>query len=39
VVEGLVPGTTYHVRLQAVRATGVGSFVVGQTDVLTYTAP
>ncbi|HJR50347.1 MAG TPA: fibronectin type III domain-containing protein, partial [Gemmatimonadales bacterium] len=39
VVEGLVPGTTYFVRLQAVRATALGSFAVAQTDVLTYTAP
>ena len=39
VVEGLVPGTTYHVRLQAIRSTALGAFVVAESDVLTYTAP
>ena len=39
VVDGLVSGKTYYVRLQAVRGTALGSFVVAQTDVLTYLAP
>jgi hypothetical protein len=39
VVDGLVSGTTYHVRLQAVRSTALGPFVVAQTDVVSYTAP
>ncbi len=39
VVPGLVSGTTYHVRLQAIRATAIGAFVVAETDVLTYIAP
>ncbi|HET8776029.1 MAG TPA: fibronectin type III domain-containing protein [Candidatus Limnocylindria bacterium] len=39
VVDGLVSGTTYYVRLQAVRATALGPFVVAETDVLSYTAP
>jgi outer membrane biosynthesis protein TonB len=34
-----VPGTTYHVRLQAIRATALGKMVVAQTDVLTWVAP
>jgi outer membrane biosynthesis protein TonB len=38
-VEGLVSGTTYHVRLQAVRATALGLVIVAQSDVLTYTVP
>ena len=39
VVSGPVSGTTYFVRLQAIRATSLGAFVVAQTDVLAYTAP
>lgn len=39
VVEGLAPGTTYFVRLQAVRSTALGAVVVAQTDVLAYLAP
>jgi hypothetical protein len=39
VVDGLVSGTTYYVRLQAVRATALGPFVIAETDVLAYTAP
>ena len=38
-LTGPVSGTTYHVRLQAVRATSLGAMVVAQTDVLTYPAP
>jgi hypothetical protein len=34
-----VSGTTYHVRLQVIRATAIGKMVVAQTDVLTWTAP
>jgi len=34
-----VPGTTYYVRLQAIRATATGKMVVAQTDVLTWLAP
>ena len=34
-----VPGTTYYVRLQAIRATATGKMVVAQTDVLTWAAP
>jgi hypothetical protein len=32
-------GVTYVVRVQAVRSTTLGSFVVAETDLLTYTAP
>ena len=39
VVDGPVSGKTYHVRVQAIRATSVGVFVVAETDVVTYTAP
>lgn len=39
VVDGPISGKTYHVRVQAIRATSVGVFVVAETDVLTYTAP
>jgi hypothetical protein len=39
VVEGLVPGTTYYVRLQAIRSTALGAFVVAESEVLTYIAP
>jgi hypothetical protein len=35
----LESGTTVHMRLQAVRKTALGAFVVAQTEVLTYTAP
>ncbi|HSJ00732.1 MAG TPA: hypothetical protein VLA59_10155 [Patescibacteria group bacterium] len=34
-----VSGTTYHVRLQAIRATASGKMIVAQTDVLTWLAP
>jgi hypothetical protein len=35
----LVSGQTYTLRLQAIRATDTGAFVVAQTDVVSYTAP
>jgi hypothetical protein len=34
-----VPGITYYVRLQTIRATATGKMVVAQTDVLTWVAP
>ena len=34
-----IPGTTYYVRLQTIRATATGKIVVAQTDVLTWVAP
>lgn len=34
-----VAGTSYYVRLQAIRATATGKMVVAQTDVLSWTAP
>lgn len=37
--DALHPGTTYVLRVQAVRATTLGSFVAGQTAVATYTVP
>jgi hypothetical protein len=39
ITDAPVSGTTYHVRVQAVRATAAGAFVAGQTEVLTYTVP
>lgn len=38
-VDGTPSGTTWYVRLQAIRATALGKIVVAQTDVLTWTAP
>lgn len=35
----LVSGQTYTFRLQAIRATDTGSFLVAQTDTVSYTAP
>ena len=37
--DALHPGTTYSLRVQAVRATTLGSFVVGESDVATYAMP
>ena len=37
--DALHPGTTYTLRVQAVRATPLGSFVVGESQVATYTVP
>ena len=34
-----VPGTSYYVRLQAIRATATGKIVVASTDVLAWLAP
>jgi len=36
---GLHSGTTYQLRVQAVRTTLQGSFVLGQTDPVSYTVP
>ena len=36
---GLVSGQTYTFRLQVIRATDTGGFLVAQTDVATYTVP
>jgi hypothetical protein len=38
-VEGIASGTTWYVRVQAIRATALGKMVVGQGTVLTWTAP
>ena len=38
-IAGPVSGTTYYVRLQAIRATATGKMVVAQTDVFTWLAP
>lgn len=37
--DALEPGTTYQLRVQAVRVTTLGSFVLGQTDQLSYAVP
>ena len=37
--EALVPGHTYYLRVQVIRATDLGGFLVAQTDVATYTVP
>lgn len=37
-VDGLAPGT-YWFRLQAIRVTSLGNFVVAQTSVVRYTVP
>ncbi|HEX7172573.1 MAG TPA: fibronectin type III domain-containing protein [Candidatus Limnocylindria bacterium] len=39
VTEALHPDTTYVLRIQAVRATTLGSFVVAESEVTTYTPP
>jgi hypothetical protein len=39
VIPDLASGQTYYVRLQAIKATGLGLFVAAQTDVLTYVVP
>jgi hypothetical protein len=39
VVSDLVSGETYFIRVQAIKATALGLFVAGQTDVATYTVP
>jgi len=37
--DALHSGSTYAVRVQAVRGTTLGTFVVGETDALLFTAP
>lgn len=37
--DALHPGTTYRLRVEAVRDTTLGSFVVGRTAVASYTVP
>lgn len=37
--EQLVPGQTYFVRVQAIRVTGTGKFVIAQSEVKTYEVP
>jgi hypothetical protein len=37
--DALHPGTTYAIRVQAVRVTTLGSIVTGQTTTVTYTVP
>jgi len=37
--EALVSGHTYYIRVQVIRATDLGGFLVAQTDVATYTVP
>jgi hypothetical protein len=39
VTRALVSGATYFLRVQAIRATPMGEFVVAQTMVATYTVP
>jgi hypothetical protein len=39
VTDALHPGTTYAIRVQAMRTTTLESFVVGQTAVITHTPP
>jgi hypothetical protein len=35
----LVSGQTYTLRLQVIRATDTGAFLVAETDVASYTVP
>lgn len=37
--EELKPGKTYYLRVQAIRSTALGAFVVAQSNVSTYTVP
>jgi hypothetical protein len=37
--DALHPGVTYQLRVQAMRSTTLGSFVVGETKTTTYTVP
>ena len=37
--DALRSGTTYQLEVQAVRTTTLGSFVLGETDVVSFTAP
>lgn len=37
--DALRPGTTYQLRVQALRTTTLGTFVLGETDTVTFTVP
>jgi hypothetical protein len=37
--EALIPDHTYYLRVQVIRATDLGGFLVAQTDVTLYTVP
>lgn len=37
--EGLISGHTYYLRVQVIRATDLGAFLVAQTSVTTFTVP
>jgi hypothetical protein len=37
--EALISGHTYYLRVQVIRATDLGGFLVAQTDVVPYTVP
>jgi hypothetical protein len=37
--DTLTSGRTYQLRVQAVRTTTLGSFVLGETNTVTYTVP
>ena len=37
--DALLPGTTYRLRVEAVRTTTLGSFVLGETDTVTFALP
>jgi hypothetical protein len=39
VLAELEPATTYYLRVQVLRSTDIGSFVVAESDVATYTTP
>jgi hypothetical protein len=39
VTRALLPGASYFVRVQAIRATAMGEFVVAQTQTASYTVP
>jgi hypothetical protein len=34
-----VPGTTYYLRVQVLRFTDLGAFLVSETNVVTYPVP
>jgi hypothetical protein len=38
-VDTLVSGETYHIRVQALRSTSTGTFLVAETGAATYTVP
>ena len=37
--DALRSGVTYQLRVDAVRSTTLGSFVLGQTDTVSFTVP